>query len=623
MFLAPLFQVGKQRFSALFGSPIFKRTIAQGVRGEIGLVTGNFSYFINQEAKAIEAGLNQGKLLVLVYDRDSIAVPANERAMWIREYFRHQSNLEVRVAYGPPPEHAGNEVYLNYINRQLPSDIRVKSIHCNNPYSDFLAKSLGVPLIVASEDKKFNEVEALIKQDPQTYEALISPIARERILNAFKQVIDPQFFLELCEQEKKIVADDIEKLNPEHPNRSTFFSRTAWDLMALNKPNLPVMIGNIGDPVQREAFSNLNNTQVFDMPVCIAGQWSIPQRLTPYLPVIAKVVAAESLSNPDIDRYNMYATIDCGVVHPSGFARRGGLHVDGFLTSANAISGSDRVLWGDNTYIVSDRSELQTRCYPGPFDLSRINLDDPKAVLKTLDFQGRNMSYRQYNPYDILRLNTNNVHAVQPNLSGYHLARCFAKFTFSERLFNRGGNTVNPNLNYRFLYVPRESGRNTQNFIGDAPEGYTQVILSDIDFKIPRFPDWVSSTPVKVSKNPNLRVLVTPAVEGEELITEVNGDKVTTNIARAGDMKVSRTPKDCYFLGSNFFSLYEKTDQKDEYKPRARPLTGLKVLKDITFLAPWGTRQNIRKGGFIIQDSSGETWGVHEESFEASYMKIG
>jgi len=597
--------------------------VAQGVRGRVELVTGNFSFLTKYEINAIQAGLSKGKVLTIVYDRDSIMVPANERAMWIREHFKNNANLEVRVAYGPPPEKDHNESeFISYIKKQLPNNVQVGSVRCSNLYSALLAKDLNVPFLPSPDLKDIKPLEEAIKRDPNAHKHLLLPAVAKRVISPFREIIDPDSFKQLCESEKTIVQEDILRLNHDHPNSDSFFSRTRWNTASLGRINLPVAIGKV-DTKYRKAFSNHTNAQIFDMPVYMPEQgWKIPMELSPYQHVFAKMVAAESLGNSSIADCNAYVTIDSGVVFPNGYARRGGLHVDGFLTKANARGGKDGIVWGDNTYIVSDSAELQTEFYPGPFDLSHVNCDDPQSVLKAFEAQGRHMSYMQSAPYDIVRLTTNNVHAVHPNLTHEYLQRCFLKMTFSERLFNRGGNTINPNLNYRFTYVPRASGRNTQNLIGIAPVGFNEVDLKEIDFANSIFPQWAEPKSLLACKNPDLRVTATPASEGEILETKVDGQVVTTNVARAGDMKVSRTGEDSYYLGSNFSLLYKPTGKSNVYTPSPRTLRALRVNKNVTFPANWGTRQNIPAGGYIVQDNSGDTWGVHEKSFAATYLEV-
>ena len=216
-------------------------------------------------------------------------------------------------------------------------------------------------------------------------------------------------------------------------------------------------------------------------------------------------------------------------------------------------------------------------------------------------------------------MSVNNVHAVHLNMTGHHLTRTFLKMTFSERLFNRGGNTPNPFLDYRFTYVPRSDGRNTQNYAGTVPPGFFDVSLEELT-RSAQLPEWILGSKFEVTKRKEVVVTATPAVEGEVLETRVGQDLITRNIARRDDMKVSRTDEDSYFLGNRFTALYEQVEGT-LFKPRRRTLNAYQVGKPISFIANWGTRQNIPKGGIIIEDEH-ERWGVHPESYLATYLRV-
>lgn len=525
----------------------------------------------------------------------------------------------MRVVYGAPDIRSSPEQYVAYLKKQLPEKIHVSYVCCGNHYSAYLAKSLGSIYERSEELNEQQNVESTIKQALKANSGLLLPKIAKRVISPFSEILDEGAFMKKVEAEKEQAKKALETLNPNHPNQDIFYRRVPWNLEALKQVNLPILVGRLTESAHRFAFSQARNVQVFDMPIYMPNQgFKIPLELAPYETAIAKIVAAESLSNSQISQCNAYITFDLGVVHPQGYARRDGLHVDGFLSKSNIKAGSDGIVWGDNTYLISDRDELQTECYPGPFDLSEVDIDSPQAVLEALSKQGKGMTYRQARAYDIVRLTTNNVHAVHVNLTGRYIARAFLKMTFSERLFNRGGNTYNPNLDYRFMYVPRGVGRNTQNYIGNVPKGYLDISLNCIDFNGRQFPSYVSAGPLSVQKKDSVVVKATPAREGEMLETIVNGDMVTTNIARAGDFKVTRNDKDRYFLGANFARLYQPIGN-NQYKPIPRPLKAVRVDKDVSFLAPWGTRQNIPCGSYIIEDNRGEKWGVHKESFAATY----
>lgn len=560
-----------------------QKPIAQGIKGEAELLYGDFKEFNGSEARAIAASLERGKTFVLLFDRDSIAVPANERASWIRHHFEHNPNLEVRVAYAAPetPEYS-------YLTTQIPGDIQITR-HTQ------IENTVDTPM----------------------------PIAKNRVRNPFQQLVSATIFDTITERHAHQLKQRIQESNPFHPNYHTMFDRTDWDLSQLKGCNLPVKIGHIGSHIARAAFSAPLITQVFDMPIYMPGQgWKIPAEFSDILPIIARIRATEALINPKIQQCNAYLTYDGGVVPPEGYARRNKRHVDGFKTKANARPDNEGKIRGDNTYIVSDLQALQTEFYAGPFDLSHIDVNNPQAVIAAFEAQGKNMPYYQANAYDILKLTVNNVHAVHQNLSGKHLYRTFLKVTFSENLFNRSGNTINPHLNYRFAIVPRNAAeRNTQNYIGETPYGYTEVNLADIDFQNNRFPDWVVPTPFRIYKNAAVTITAKRATAGETLHTIVDGTLVTTNVAREGDMKVIRKGDDSYFLGKEFAQLYHH-HRGDKYIPTPRTLNAVQVKKSVSMLGKWGTLQNIPAGGLIVENSRKEKYGVHEKSYKATYLKV-
>lgn len=204
--------------------------IAQGVRGAVELITGNFSYFTKYEAEAIESSLKKGKTFILVFDRDNISVPANERAMWIREYFQHHPDLEVRIAYSPPPEKEGNqERYVPYIKKQLSPHIQVTAVGCGNHYSALLSQALDVPVNPMAQLIHSETMDQEIKQNPAAYEDILFPVIAKRVISPFQQIIDEDEFKQLCEIEMECVKAYIERLNRNHPNQDGFFKRTPWN----------------------------------------------------------------------------------------------------------------------------------------------------------------------------------------------------------------------------------------------------------------------------------------------------------------------------------------------------------------------------------------------------------
>lgn len=207
---------------------LVKPAIAQGVKGKVELFTGNFSYFTKLEMEAIKNSLNRGKTFVIVFDRDTISVPANERAMWIREHFLHNPDLEVRVAYGAPSETSPDKTaFSTYIKKQLPDNISVTKVRCDHFYSEHLAGSLNALSDPSPELHNHVKVVDDIKQDTAASKDLLLPEIAARIIHPFKKMINENDFKRKCEQESIVATQTIQQLNQNHPNTITFFRKNA------------------------------------------------------------------------------------------------------------------------------------------------------------------------------------------------------------------------------------------------------------------------------------------------------------------------------------------------------------------------------------------------------------
>lgn len=211
------------------------------------------------------------------------------------------------------------------------------------------------------------------------------------------------------------------------------------------------------------------------------------------------------------------------LVWSTGFARRGGRHVDGFLTDANLKAEKDGVVWGDNTYLCM--SDLGTDFFPGPFSLEGVDHNSAPEVLEAFDTQGAAQTPLRFPDFTIVKLTSYDVHAVHGNDTGKYIDRAFLKVTFSERLFNREGNTVNPNLSTNLVYVERAAGRNTQNFIGKARPGFLEADPRHVDFsnRVVRDVPWVDDGAMVLSVKKVQPVLARRAIPGTRLKTKVIG----------------------------------------------------------------------------------------------------
>lgn len=73
----------------------------QGIQGSAALWTGDIPVLHNGLVEMFKQILATEQLAVLIFDKTSIAVPANERACWLRRELNDSDNLEVQVVYAP------------------------------------------------------------------------------------------------------------------------------------------------------------------------------------------------------------------------------------------------------------------------------------------------------------------------------------------------------------------------------------------------------------------------------------------------------------------------------------------------------------------------------------------
>jgi hypothetical protein len=576
----------------------------QGIEGQAALIIGDFDAFTTADKQLISTAIDdENQALVIVNDKNTIATPANERARWIRKAFDGNQKVQVLVVYGAPAltsDLASVLSYSEHIKKNIPKVLDISGVYGRNDYSARLAYLLGTSHYRVTQTEETNTI--INGNDSQK----------------FTQAIDFPKAKDLT-QSVETAKQRIEQLNANHPNKASFFTRMQWDMSKLNQINAPLIIETIRDEKEQKQFSALDNTQVYDMPIYAPGiGWRIPNALAAHAKLLEHMASAERAANPNVDNCFAYVTYDSGVVAPNHYARREGLHVDGFLSKANQIPEHDGKVYGDNTYLMCD--DLGTELYPGPFDLSHINQNNATEVLSAFEAQGKGMAYMQAKPYTIYRLTVNDVHAVHPNDTGEYRQRNFIKVTFSVRPFNRLGSTINPLFNgLNWQYVPRDSSaRNTQNYTGACPHGFTDAHISAIDFMAQKVPSWCGPF-FNTRKKTNLVIQAKLAKQGEQLQTIVNGDLITTNFAGYGDMEVIRADEDRYYLPKDKFNrLYQVSEGENNFCPKARILDATHITIPISIIGMWGTRQNLPKGSTLVSDGK-EVWGVHPRSFEETY----
>lgn len=128
------------------------------------------------------------------------------------------------------------------------------------------------------------------------------------------------------------------------------------------------------------------------------------------------------------------------------------------------------------------------------------------------------------------------------------------------------------------------------------------------------------------------KVLARPAIEGEEIITSIEGEDRTKNRAKAGDYVVKNPAGEEYLVSKEkFHQRYEligEGPQGSDYKEYQAvgivwgfPYEG----PDLKIEAPWGEQQIVKSGDMIVslkKDDYDDIYGVEKEIFKETYEKI-
>lgn len=122
------------------------------------------------------------------------------------------------------------------------------------------------------------------------------------------------------------------------------------------------------------------------------------------------------------------------------------------------------------------------------------------------------------------------------------------------------------------------------------------------------------------------RINAVKAQGGEEIETIASdGTKETTNIASAGDYIVNNVsnPDNRWIIDAKTFEKKYQIDPENVgvYMPKGGPMMAARLDEAVSFVAPWGEKMYIDKGGYLLQDpgNSNDVYGISGPDFEATY----
>jgi hypothetical protein len=232
--------------------------------------------------------------------------------------------------------------------------------------------------------------------------------------------------------------------------------RKVWDVGHFDQVNMPEVIGAV--PLACMVNQGL---RFLDMPIHMPGVgWRVPPRLARYERMIQMAKDREAMFESGVggstgwSALYVYITVDQKFVPASTYGRRPGPHSDAYEDVALMLSPMTTPV--AHTYICMDC--VPTEFYPATtFGLGRATscVDSLKSFERTA---ARAAATRTFPPGTLLRLDPFVVHRAA--LAPEDVQRTFVKISFSEKRYNRQGNTHNPLFAYDWVMKPRDPTRN-------------------------------------------------------------------------------------------------------------------------------------------------------------------
>ena len=123
------------------------------------------------------------------------------------------------------------------------------------------------------------------------------------------------------------------------------------------------------------------------------------------------------------------------------------------------------------------------------------------------------------------------------------------------------------------------------------------------------------------------KIKARPAVEGEEIITEMKDHHIETKcrVKNCDSMVITNPNGEQYVVSrADFNKRYDPAGENGVYIPKPLPQKMLIIDEDIQFIAPWGEVMDIRAGGAlnITEIGKGYIYGIQPLEFKQTYKKV-
>lgn len=121
------------------------------------------------------------------------------------------------------------------------------------------------------------------------------------------------------------------------------------------------------------------------------------------------------------------------------------------------------------------------------------------------------------------------------------------------------------------------------------------------------------------------RVMARVGIVGEKIVTKMSDGHIeTTNTVKSeGDMVITNPTGEEYIISAEIFAKRYEIDPANQklYRPKGGAQQFLFLKEDVEFIAPWGEKQSVKKGGVlsISGRDSGDIYGIQRKEFLETY----
>ena len=213
----------------------------------------------------------------------------------------------------------------------------------------------------------------------------------------------------------------------------------------------PLILGRVAPALLDAPKQKLNDLHVKDKG---SREYIIPPEIVGHqelLTLLARVHRHQETINEHIEDFHVFVTVNQSPVKKAASQRRAGVHLDGI----QSVKWDGYNYKPDRHYILC--SALPTIYHLGEFDTRSVNMAEDNLFARMRECMRENPSgYTKFvpEPYDICFMHAYHAHEVA-HAEVDVPQRTFIRITYTQLIYDRLGNSVNPLIKNNWDWSPR------------------------------------------------------------------------------------------------------------------------------------------------------------------------